>query len=98
MTLPHLNLLGLEGEDNVTNFKGIVTSVAFDLYGCIQVIIQPVADKEGVIPEALWFDVGRIEVQGTNSVIPQPDFMASGSPKWEKGPAMKPTQKHQRIL
>ena len=98
MTLPHLNLLGLEVEDNVTNFKGIVTSVAFDLYGCIQVIIQPVADKEGVIPEALWFDVGRIEVQGTNSVIPQPDFMTGGVAIGEKGPAMKPLQKKQRIL
>ncbi len=95
MTLSHLNLLGLPVVDKVTNFKGIVTSVAFDLYGCIQAIIQPVADEKGVIPDALWFDVNRLEVQSTNSVMKQPDFMTGAG---ETGPAIKPLQKKQRTL
>ena len=36
-----LKLLGLKVKDKVTGFTGIITSVSFDLYGCIQVIITP---------------------------------------------------------
>jgi len=43
----HLSLLGKEVEDVVTGMSGIVASVSFDLYGCIQAIINPGLDKDG---------------------------------------------------
>ena len=37
----HLSILGKPVKDKVTGMKGIVSSVSFDLYGCIQVIVNP---------------------------------------------------------
>ena len=43
----HLDLLGRKVEDKVTGIKGVVTSVSFDLYGCIQAVITtPAKDGE----------------------------------------------------
>ena len=37
----HLDLLGYEVEDKVSNFKGVVISISFDLYGCVQADVRP---------------------------------------------------------
>lgn len=46
----HLNLLGHEVKDKVSDFKGVVTSISFDLYGCVQADVRPKElDKDGSI-------------------------------------------------
>ena len=56
----HLKLLGFKVQDVVTGFLGIVTSISFDLYGCVQAVVQPEANEKGEIGEARWFDVKRL--------------------------------------
>ena len=70
----HLELLGLKVKDSVTGFKGVVTSVSFELYGCVQAIVQPETNKEGKIPDSRWFDVTRLITTKPKPVMEQPDF------------------------
>lgn len=70
----HLNLLGYHVQDRVTGFKGVVASVTFDLYGCIQAIVNPGVGQDGKMGEPLWFDVNRLIVTGTSPVMDRPDF------------------------
>lgn len=87
----HLELLGYRVRDKVTQFEGTVTSVSFDLYGCVQLIINPGLDKDGKPQESQWFDAKRIETTSNAPVIPVPIFadIPKGS---EQGPAEKPRQ------
>lgn len=59
-----LDLLGYRAKDRVTGFSGVITSVVFDLFGCIQVSLCTGIDDKGLVPErgSLWFDTNRIEV------------------------------------
>ena len=50
-----MELLGFRAEDRVTGFKGVVTSVSFDLYGCIQVALNPGMNKDGKLEDGHWF-------------------------------------------
>jgi hypothetical protein len=89
----HLDLLGMRVEDYTTGFKGVVTSVGFDLYGCIQAIVHPGIDAEGKLRDSQWFDVNRLRVTSEAPVMPRPEFewtpqkVSAG----DKGPADKPT-------
>lgn len=83
----HLNLLGHKVTDRVTGFTGVVTSVSFDLYGCIQAIVHPGLDKDGKPSDQCWFDVNRLQVTG-DRVMPKPDYLRSAPDT--KGPAEKP--------
>lgn len=76
-----LALLGLPVQDKVTGFDGVITSVSFDLYGCIQVVIMP-KYKGKDTPDGRWFDVERLDIQSPTPVMSPPDFL--GDPK-EKG-------------
>ena len=88
----HINLLGHQVKDRVTGFSGVVASVNFDLYGCIQAVVNPGLDKEGKLGESQWFDVNRLVVLTDAPVMDQPEFdwspeaIASGN----KGPAERP--------
>ena len=88
----HLDLLGMRVEDRVTGMKGVVASVGFDLYGCIQAIVNPGMDKDGKLMDQLWFDVQRLNVLSDRPVMERPQFdwtpdvLAAGG----KGPAEKP--------
>lgn len=69
MDKKHLELLGWEVKDTVTGFKGVVTHVGLDLYGCVQALVQPgvVVDKESnkqTLENQTWFDVSRLEKIG----------------------------------
>ena len=88
----HLDLLGMHVEDRVTGMKGIVASVTFDLYGCIQAIVNPGLDKDGKRRESEWFDVSRLVVTGTNPVMERPVFEwdAASVAEGKKGPAERP--------
>lgn len=68
----YLSLLGLPVRDRVTGFVGIVTTISFDLYGCIQAIVSP-GLHEGKLADAAWFDTKRLEVTG-DRVMDQPTF------------------------
>lgn len=54
--------LGDEVKDNVTGFKGIVTSTHSYLNGCRRVNVQPPIDKEGKYVDSLTFDEPQLKV------------------------------------
>jgi hypothetical protein len=85
-----LKLLGMKVEDKVTGFKGVVTSISFDLYGCVQALINPGADKDGKLRDQSWFDIGRLILLGTTPVMDRPDFQLERIIEGKKGPAEKP--------
>lgn len=85
----HLNLLGHRVKDKVTGFSGIVTSVTFDLYGCIQGLVHPGLDTVGKFVEQVWFDFNRLEILDGTPVMPNP-FSIDPTDFALKGPAEKP--------
>lgn len=88
--LNHLNLLGLKVMDRVTGFKGVVQTVAFDLYGCIQAVVAPEANKDDKLEDSHWFDVKRLKVLDKTPVMDIPDFDAGYVAEGKKGPSDKP--------
>lgn len=94
-TSDHLSLLGLRVSDRVTGFSGVVTSVSFDLYGCVQAVVVPGINNEGKIGDALWFDIARLSIDSPIRVMKVPNFEWSDESiaKGGKGPAEKPAMK-----
>jgi len=89
----HLSLLGKKVEDRVTGLKGVVASISFDLYGCIQAVVNPGLDKDGKPKDQGWYDVNRLKILSKEPVMAVPDFAieeptyaASG----QRGAAEKP--------
>ena len=41
------SLLGRKARDQVTNAEGVITSVTFDLFGCIQALLKPPIGDDG---------------------------------------------------
>jgi hypothetical protein len=89
----HMELLGMKVSDKVTGFKGVVTSVSFDLYGCIQAIVTPEVSKEGKQEDSRWFDVQRLTVTGKAPVMALPNYEYGYVAEGRKGPAEKPCGK-----
>lgn len=87
----HIELMGLEVEDMVTGYKGVVTTVSFDLYGCIQAVVTPkgVNDKGETYP-GMWFDVNRLKVLTDQPVMQRPDFTSGHIAEGKQGAAPKP--------
>lgn len=86
----HLNMLGLQVRDRVTGFKGVVASVGFDLYGCVQCVVNPGIDKDGRPMDSVWFDIARLEVTNPEPVMERPNFDFGPVAEGKKGPAEKP--------
>jgi hypothetical protein len=86
----HMALLGLKVTDKVTGFDGVVTSIAFDLYGCIQAIVTPGEGKDGKQEDSRWFDVQRLTVTGKEPVMQLPNYEFGYVAEGRKGPAEKP--------
>lgn len=84
------NMLGRKGKDVVTGFSGIVSSLSFDLYGCVQAVLTPEVDKEGKPKDGHWFDITRINITDKNPVMRLPDFAAGYVAEGKKGCAEKP--------
>jgi hypothetical protein len=80
-----LELLGHRVKDRVTNFSGVVTSVCFDLYGCVQAALQAPVDEKGEALACHWYDVSRLDKLGDERVMEPPAQFALN-----KGPAEKP--------
>lgn len=69
--------MGHHAIDRVTGFTGIITSMSFDLFGCVQCGVTPPAlkDKDGkqeLVPSH-WFDTNRLVLEG-DRVMPLTDF------------------------
>ena len=86
----HLNLLGLKVKDKITGFTGIVTSVSFDLYGCIQAIVNPGMDRDGKQKDSHYFDVNRLKIVSSKPVMDLPNFDFGSIAEGKKRPAEKP--------
>lgn len=86
----HIDLLGRKVEDQVTGFKGVVVTVGFDLYGCIQAVVHPGLDKDGKNRETHWFDVSRLKVVGSKPVMERPNFVIGQVAEGKQGAAEKP--------
>ena len=87
----NMKLLGCKVVDVVTGLTGIVTSIAFDLYGCVQAIIDPGLDKDNKLPERHWFDLKRLRVLDATPVMTVPTF------EFVPGGQEKPAQKSQPL-
>ena len=88
----HLDMLGLRVKDKVTGFSGVVATVGFDLYGCIQAVVNPGTDSSGKLQDSQWFDINRLSVLDTDPVMERPQFEWSPQAISEglKGPAERP--------
>jgi len=86
----YLDLLGLPVTDKVSGLKGIITSVSFDLYGCIQAIVHPGLDKDGKLAEPIWLDIARLQVTSKVPVMETPNFEFGPASDAKVGPAEKP--------
>lgn len=78
-----LELLGMPATDKVSRIKGVVTSVCFDLYGCVQALLSCGVAPDGKLGESYWLDVSRLTVDG-HRVMQMPHFEIA------KGPQDKP--------
>lgn len=72
----YIKLLGCKVRDIVTGFTGVVSSVSFDLYGCVQVVVTPEIDKDGKLENGHWFDAKRLVVLESTPVMNVPAFEA----------------------
>lgn len=86
----HLALLGLPVRDCVTGFSGTITSISFDLYGCIQATVHQGMQPDGKMGDQCWFDVGRLAVANWTPVMPVPNFDFGEVADGLHGPADKP--------
>ena len=89
--IENLELLGKKVRDKVTRCEGIVTSVGFDLYGCVQGLVNPGMAGDRKMLELLWFDVARLEVIDPCPVMTPPKYVESKKKIVDKGPESKPT-------
>ena len=85
----HLSLLGLKVRDRVTGAKGVVDSVSFDLYGCVQCGLNPGLDKDKKQLDCKWYDVSRLEIVDKEPVMDTPDFSKGLIAEGKKGSAIK---------
>ena len=87
----HFNLLGYKVKDKVSDFEGVVISVSFDLYGCIQADVRPMGlGKDGKIIVGQWLDVSRLEIVSEQPLMDVPDFEYGVIAEGKKGPANLP--------
>jgi hypothetical protein len=69
----YMKLLGFEVRDVVTGFSGVLSSVSFDLYGCVQAIVTP-EFKDGKQDDSRWFDLKRLEAISDKPIMAIPSF------------------------
>jgi hypothetical protein len=86
----HLDLLGFRVEDKVTGMEGVVASISFDLYGCVQAIVNPGMTKDGKLADSVWFDVNRLKVTSKKPVMEVPNFDYGLQAEGKQGAAEKP--------
>lgn len=85
----HLDLLGRRVEDRVTGFTGVVASIAFDLYGCVQAVVNPGMGSDGKLGDQVYFDVSRLEIK-SDPVMDRPNYEFGLQAEGKQGAAEKP--------
>lgn len=85
----YMKMLGLRAKDVVTGFTGVISTISFDLYGCVQFVVTPEADKDGKLAQGHWFDAKRLTLLTDTPVMAVPSF-ATMPARTERGPAAKP--------
>ena len=85
----HLDKMGYKATDVITGEKGVITSVAFDLYGCIQAILTTEA-KNGKESVSKWYDIARLKITSSKPVMLQPNFEFGLVAEGKKGGFEKP--------
>lgn len=74
---PDMHLLGKKVRDRINGVEGVVTSISFDVSGCVQGIVHPPGmDDKGELRKGFWADTKRLEVIDDTPAIPQPDFVS----------------------
>ena len=68
-----MDLLGKKVQDRVTKQEGVVSSISYDLYGCIQAIITPAVVKNKR-EESYWYDIKRLKVLSKRRVMQPPAY------------------------
>ncbi len=86
----HMKLLGFKAKDKVTGFNGVVASLSFDLYGCVQAVITPPVNEDGNLVDGRYFDVTRLEITSDEPVMDLPNFDKGYVAEGKKGAAEKP--------
>lgn len=86
----HLELLGLKVKDVVSGAEGVIDSVCYDLYGCVQVSLRPAVTKDGELKPGHWMDISRIKILSKTPVMKVPGlgYFTQDAPKMP-GPAEK---------
>lgn len=57
-----IDLLGRKATDKVTGAAGVIISVSFDLFGCVQAAISPPAKEGKRDDDTRWYDSNRLVV------------------------------------
>lgn len=70
----HLELLGHKVKDPISGLEGVVTSICFDINGCIQGAVTPPVDKDGKVVSGTWVDIQRLEKVSTKTLVKVSDF------------------------
>jgi hypothetical protein len=68
--------LGRRATDRVSGLTGVITSVSFDVAGCIQYAISPPANKDGKRESSYWVDIKHVDLAKQ---------WATGAPAFEIG-------------
>lgn len=86
------SFLGCRVKDKVTGVEGVMVSLSFDLYGCVQGLVQPVSKDtiavNGNLLDRYWMDMNRL-IKLTEPVMTPPDFNAGVIHILNHGPAGK---------
>ena len=89
-----IKLLGLPVNDLITGYSGIVSSVTFDLFGCIEGAVTPTKlNENGTLNDGLWFGISRLKIKSKTPVMDVPDFIGQIIAEGDHGHAQKTTRK-----
>ena len=85
------SIMGRTATEKVTKTTGVITSVSFDLYGCVQAVLSQPVGEDGKTPPSNWWDVTRLGIHDGDAVMPCPDFILGPLDEMpDKGPENKP--------
>lgn len=61
--------LGQTVRDRITGFQGVVTGIVNYISGCHQALVVPRVKDDGSLTDAQWFDLQRLEIDGSIAVV-----------------------------
>jgi hypothetical protein len=90
MMTENLKLLGFKVRDLVTGFVGVVTTISFDLYGCVQAVVTAEHRADSKESDSRWFDTKRLVATSDGPVMTVPTFQTI--PGGERTRPLPPSQ------